>query len=468
MKLCFGDTGSIVIDSTAFGAAGGAGTLRVSGVVIDSRKVRPGDLFVALRGERFDGNDYVAKALEAGAVAAICERAPDGGDSRVITVDDAQAALGELAGEYRRRTSPRHVVAVTGSVGKTTTKQLIWSALAQKYCAHKTEGNHNNQIGLPMSVLAMPENCEAAVFELGMSARGEISALSKIASPDIAVITCIGSSHIEYLGSRENIRDAKLEIRDGLRPGGKLILNGDEPLLADIGGAVYVSAMNAGADYFYTVTAQDTDGVTFDIAYGGVTARGLRVPSPGRHVAADAALAFAAATAAGVDETGIRRGFAEFSPTGMRQHIEKRGGMTVIADCYNAGPESMKAALTVLTATAELDGGRAVAVLGDMLELGEHSQRLHREVGEEAARLETDLLFTFGERAAEIAEGACDEGMDADRIYVNTDTSDPGKTAAALRGELRPGDTVLFKASRGIALERVMDALFGDGGEAER
>jgi UDP-N-acetylmuramoyl-tripeptide--D-alanyl-D-alanine ligase len=459
MKLYFGDNGSISIDTAAFGAASSDGCVRILGITTDSRKVKPGDMFAAFRGEHVDGNDYVAQALEAGASAVLCERAPDIVDGRIVIVPDTQEALGKLANAYRRHLCPRHVVGVTGSVGKTTTKQLIYSALAQKYRSHKTEGNYNNQIGLPLSVLAMPQSTEAAVFELGMSARGEISNLSKIVEPDIAVITCIGTSHIEHLGSRENIRDAKLEIRDGMRPGGTLILNGDEPLLADIAGAVYVSAANKNADYYYTQTAQDADGVTFDIEYDGKAARGIYVPSPGGHVVADAALAFAAATCAGVDEESIRRGFSEFAPTGMRQRIEKRGGMTIIADCYNASPESMKAALTVLTATSALNGGRAVAVLGDMLELGAFSERFHYEVGEEAARLGVDLLFAFGPNSAATAQGARRADMDSDRIFYNPDTSDPQTTVRSLQAELKSGDTVLFKASRGTAIERVMNEL---------
>ena len=466
MKISFGDTGTAVgaIAEIVGGNLRGAGSIRIFGVVTDSRKVRQGDLFVALRGENFDGNDYIAAARAAGAAAALCERVPSGPecDCALILVDDTLQALGRMAGAYRRQVAPVHVAAVTGSVGKTTTKQLIYSVLSRKYRAHKTEGNLNNQIGLPLSVLAMPENCEAAVFELGMSARGEISTLSKIVEPDIAVITCVGTSHIEYLGSRENIRDAKLEVLDGLRPGGSLILNGDDDLLAGIDGAVYVSSKNRSADYFYTQTSQDAGGVTFDVQYRGIAVRGLYVPAPGKHIAADAALAFAAGVAAGVDEDGIREGLAGYTPTGMRQSINEWGGMTIIADCYNASPESMKAALTVLTATAAIKGGRSVAVLGDMLELGGFTVSSHREIGEEAARQGVDLLFTFGKNSVEIADGAKAAGMDSDRIYVNPDTGSPEATASALAGELRRGDTVLFKASRGTAIERVMFAVKGE------
>lgn len=426
-----------------------------SGVAIDSRKVQPGNLFVAIRGERADGHDYVAKALDSGASFALVSKPIDPSLPHIL-VDDTTAALGRLALAHRKALSPI-TVGVTGSVGKTTTKQLIGSVLSTVYETHLTEGNQNNEIGLPLTLLSLSPDHRAAVIEMGMSQIGEIEYLSHLALPDIGVVTCIGTSHLETLGSRERIRDAKLEIRAGMNENGVLILNGDEPLLRGIEGAIYVGFAPVGR---HTRTIchlrSEADGSLFDLEdEDGHIMHDIFVPGFGTHLVYDAALACTAGKAAGIGESDIHIGISRFKNTGMRQRIEDHGGITLIIDCYNAAPESMKAALNVLRDTKT--AGRKIAVLGDMLELGELSPQLHRSVGEYAAYNGADLLFTFGPRAAEIASGALSAKMPQDTVFSFPEIGSPDKLAERLKEEARPSDAVLFKASRGIALERVIE-----------
>ncbi len=426
--------------------------MRFGGVSTDSRDDMKGCIFAAIRGERFDGHDYADSAAEHGAGLVICEkkctdRCP------CLTVDDTVAALERMAKAIMGELSPL-TLAVTGSVGKTTTKQLMYSLMSTKYNTHLTAGNFNNLLGVPLTVFGLRKEHKAAVLEFGMSARGEISALSRTGMPDIAVITNIGSSHLEYLGTRENIAAAKLEIRDGLKPGGKLILNGDEPLLAGIEGAVYVSAKDVNAHTFiYNIRVSET-GTFFDLRIKDMTLADVYIPAVGEHTAFDAALAMTAAYYAGIDRDNLIKGAAEFENTGMRQQIyDTEKGVKVIRDCYNAAPESMRASINVLK---RLGNGRKIAVLGDMLELGEDSDSLHYGVGKYAAENGADILIAFGERAENIALGAEEGGAE---VYRYPDISSPDAAADRLCEILRSGDTVLFKASRGIAIERIADRI---------
>ena len=289
-----------------------------------------------------------------------------------------------------------------------------------------------------------------------MSAKGEIARLSEIARPDIGVITNIGSSHIEYLGSREGIRDAKMEIVTGMPAGAPLLLNGDEPLLAGISGASYISFENPDAEIAIGAFRSDADGAVFDAEVFGRRMRELRIPAAGRHNVYNAAAAAGVGILMGVSEEEIRAGLEAFVNTGMRQRIRRIGAYTFIEDCYNAGPESMQSALRVLRDLSARGSG--IAVLGDMKELGSYSAALHRQVGEAAAEAGLRALITFGEEAAAIADGAVGAGMRADDVFTVTDASHSEQAAALLCGLLRPGDTALFKASRAMALERVIEA----------
>ncbi|MDD6800910.1 MAG: UDP-N-acetylmuramoyl-tripeptide--D-alanyl-D-alanine ligase [Firmicutes bacterium] len=428
----------------------------IKGISIDSRRITEDDLFVAVKGEHFDGHNFISEALGAGAAAVLCERIPENIRGNFIVCGSTVAALGKLAAAYKESIDP-FTVGVTGSVGKTTVKQFIYSVLSSKFFTCKTEGNQNNQLGLPISLLSLTEKHKAAVFELAMSGKGEIEYLSKLARPDVAVITCIGTSHIEYLGSRENIRDAKMEIVKGLKPGGKLILNGDEPLLSCVEGAIYVSLYSETSQYRAYNIRFDGKYTVFDLKTPFGIQKDIQITARGEHIVYDAALAYAVGAAAGIADPEIRSGLLSYEPAGMRQLIRVRNGITEICDCYNAAPESMKASLRVLCDSARRNGGRAVAVLGDMRELGDYSVKLHEEVGETAAKLGVDMLFTFGKEASSIADGAEKSGMSAGAVYRCPDLSCVRAIASAVAAALKSGDTVLFKASRAVEMERVTD-----------
>ena len=428
---------------------------KITGFTLDSRTVRPGDCFLAIKGEHTDGHQYMERAWQAGASLAIASRQPDAMPpaGNLLLTDDVTAALGRIAHAHRMTLSPL-TVAVTGSVGKTTTKQMIASVFSADRPTLATAGNFNNELGLPLTLLSLRPEHRAAVLEMGMSARGEIEYLSLLAQPDIAVITCIGTAHMEALGSREAIRDAKMEITAGLKPGGTLILNGDEPLLAGIDRAVYVSLTNPASDFRADHIRVRDGSSLFDLHTPSGTIRSLEVPVIGTHNVFDAALACAVGITAGIGEETLRRGLLSFENTGMRQRITTVGGITIIEDCYNACPESMTASLRVLNNFGH-KSGRLIAVLGDMRELGKTSPELHREIGRICVSQQIDLIFTFGKDAAQIAKGALDQGKDPQEVFVNPDVNSPEKTADALLNILKKGDTVLFKASRAVALERI-------------
>lgn len=441
------------------GAIIGASDATVSAVVTDSREVRPGALFVALRGEKSDGHAYIEKAASMGAACIIAEKSPDTELScPILLVRDSMIAIGKLAAAYKNLTSPL-TVAVTGSVGKTTTKEFVSAVLSQHYPITKTQGNFNNQLGLPLTLLSLKEKDEALVVEMGMSARGEIAYLSELARPKIGMITCIGSSHIEHLGSREGIRDAKMEITKGMGAGSILLLNGDEPLLADVSGALYISMKNRYADFYIHSIEQTENGSAFDLTFKDTTYESIIIPVIGAHNVWDAAYAFAVGLLCGMGEYEIRRGLLSFSNTGMRQNIYESNGIWILEDCYNAAPESVKAALGVLSSTSAVKGGRKIAVLGDMRELGAYSNEGHRMVGEYAADEGVDLLITFGADAAQIAEGAIQKGMPEGAVYRFADLDRPEDVGGFLAGLLQKNDTVLFKASRAVRLERVIEFL---------
>ncbi|MBQ7500700.1 MAG: UDP-N-acetylmuramoyl-tripeptide--D-alanyl-D-alanine ligase [Clostridia bacterium] len=430
----------------------------IKNISLDSREIEEGTLFIAIKGERFDGHDYIGRAFDDGAACILAERIPYKVKGNVILVDSTLDALGALANEHRKMVSPI-TVAVTGSVGKTTTKEFIYAVLSQKFNAHKTVGNFNNEIGLPVSILRMKCDNDLLVLEMGMSRPGEIEHLSKIAEPDIAVITNIGTSHIENLGSREAIRDAKMEITAGMNTNGVLVLNGDEPLLAGIKDAVYVANDNKDSDYYSENIRENESSTVFDIVIKktGEICRDVTVPIVGRHNVMNGMYAFAAGKLCGMEDDEIKSGLLRFENTGMRQNIYQKNGITVIEDCYNASAESMNAALKVLKDTAGRKSSRSIAVLGEMRELGSYSSKLHYEVGKTVAELGIDLLFTFGKEAAEIAKGAKENGMLGGNIFMTNDLSNVESIGEKLMIELREGDAVLFKASRAVAMERVIE-----------
>lgn len=466
MYLSMNDSG-ITIEMLADFAGGTiqntSSSLTAYGISIDSRSVKKGDAFIALRGDRFDGHDFLDAAGAAGAVFAVVERIPEGCTLPCIVVDDTRAALGRIARSYKQlfRTIS---VAVTGSVGKTTTKQFIYSVLDTKYKTNESKGNHNNEIGLPMTLLGLTAVHKALVVEMGMNHRGEISYLSQMTEPDISVITGIGTAHIENLGSREAIRDAKMEIIDGMKPGGILILNGDDPLLCDVetGGIckITVGIENENCVYNAENIRVFDEHMLFDIRlHDGEIMNDVRINVIGRHNIYNALFACVCGILLGIPEEKIRYGLLGFSPAEMRQHIEEKNGITIIEDCYNANPESMNAGLDVLRHVAEKKNLRPVAVLGDMLELGDFSRDAHFDLGNSAARCGIERLVTFGKAAADIAEGAVAAGMAREKITIIQNTMDAENAAKIIKEIIREGDAVLFKASRALALERVIKLL---------
>nr|WP_237690627.1 UDP-N-acetylmuramoyl-tripeptide--D-alanyl-D-alanine ligase [Paenibacillus caui] len=434
--------------------------LPVQGVITDSRKLTEGCLFVPLAGEKFDGHDFAAEALRRGAAAVMWQK--DHGvppaEGPVILVDDTLAALQRLSSAYLQASRAR-VIGITGSNGKTTTKDIVTSLLSTAYKVHKTQGNFNNHIGLPLTILSMPEDREFAVLEMGMSARGEIALLSGLAQPETAIITNIGESHLEYLGSRQEIARAKLEIVSGMKPGGLLVYNGDEPLIPEAlreGRTVKPQQLNT-----FTFGLQpDNDDYPTGIMFqsGGTVFTSHRfgpdivfsLPLLGRHNVANALGAMAVAFHYGVSGEQIRKGLEDLLLTGMRIEVMKGvSGLTILNDAYNASPTSMRAAIEVLQSMKGFR--RKIAVLGDMLELGEGAEQFHREVGQYLTPEKADFLFAYGALGTYIAEGAA-ERLPASAVHAYTDKS---KLIQELEQFLQPGDIVLVKASRGNRLEEV-------------
>lgn len=448
----------------------------ITHICTDSREADGGTLFCAIRGERVDGHDYMAKAVELGCAAFLCERIPDplpADPCAFILVEDTVAALSALALSRREaEVQALSIVAITGSVGKTTTKEMTAAVLSQGKTLFKKDGNYNSTIGLPLSFMEIPTDTACAVLEMGMSGRGEISAMTAAVRPNIAVVANIGSSHLEYLGTRENIARAKLEIAQGLSEGGTLLINGDEPLLAHLGQdfgedlpvipagvrVLRVSlAGNGNADYQADHITSRDGGMVFDLTTPEGVWRDLYIPAVGQHFIWAASFAAAVGQLSGLHEGQVREGLASYRPASMRQDIRKLGGITLMVDCYNAAPESMQAALSALSLIA--GNRRRIAVLGDMKELGENTVALHRGVGAYAAEGGIDLLVTVGELGTEIAKGALDTGMSPDSVRVTGGKDTYAETADYLKSILREGDHVLFKASRSMALETVVEAL---------
>ena len=423
----------------------------VSGTQHDSRDIRPGDLFIAIAGEHLDGHDFVAKAREAGAVAALVSR-PIEDELPQIVVKDTLQAYGDIAREYRLSAGVQ-VVAITGSVGKTTTKEMISCVLSGKYRIAKTQGNHNNNLGLPITVMEMPADTELAVLELGMNHFGEMSYLTAIARPNVVVITNIGTMHIEHLGTREGILKAKLEIMEGIQEDGVAVFNGDEPLLWNLREGnhrrIYFGIENDHCDVVAEEIRQMDGGMYFTVRGMGQRFQ-IYVPQEGRHSVYNALAAATVGLLQNVSPETIQYQLGLFHNTGMRQRVFEEQGFTIIEDCYNAGPESMEAALNVL---AERPcEGRRIAVLGDMLELGSRAMAEHYRVGRLAA-VAADLVLAYGNHSERIITGAVTGGMSS-KCAIHYD--DQTEMAQALRRLARPGDVLLFKGSRGMKMEQVM------------
>lgn len=429
------------------------GDVAVGGVSTDTRTIEKGALFVAVKGERFDGNDYIEQAAQNGAAAAISDRAAGSvsTDIPVIYVKDSREAQLKLA-RYHRDKQFVKLCGVTGSVGKTSTKDMIYAVLAAGFTTLKTEGNFNNDIGLPRTLFRLDENYGAAVIEMGMSDLGEISVLSKAARPQCAVITNIGWCHIENLKTRENILKAKLEILDGMDGGSPLIVCGDDEYLGKLTAEQTGShrlvkyGLNAGNDVFASNIRHVECGEEFTLHYNGIE-YGAKVPAVGEHHILNALAAFAVGIEFGMSADVIVPAFMNYESSGMRQRIEKRGDITVILDCYNASPTSMKSALSVLSTMS----GRKLAVLGDMLELGEQSQRLHAGLSEYSDM--ADEFYLYGHEMAALRDELSKKGV------AVTHSEDKETLASALLKNIKSGDVILFKGSRGMKMEEIAEKI---------
>ena len=419
------------------------------GANMDSRKLLPGQLFIALEGVR-DGHDFIPMALEKGAAAVLCKRTV--GDHPAIIVDDPRIALGKIAAAHRQQLGMK-VVGVTGSVGKSTTKEMISTVLSGDYIVSKTPANHNNDLGMPMAILAMPEDTQVAVLEMGMSHFGEIAYLTEIARPDVAVIVNIGTMHIEHLGSREGILKAKLEILEGLKDGGKAFFSGDDDMLwgsrRSLGRRIfYFGKDNADSDLRARVLRSEPGKLSFQAASEDEVFT-VELPLEGDHYITDALAAAAVGLHLGVAPQRIRQRLAEFRNIEGRQEMFEAKGCTIINDAYNAGPESMAAALNVLKNRP----GRRIAILGDMLELGERTVDEHEKLGTLAARC-ADVLLCYGPNREHVITGAVEAGLDRE----NTGSfDDRGTIAESLRQNCREGDVLLFKGSHGMHMEQVLE-----------
>lgn len=428
---------------------------RITGVTTDTRSVRGGDLFIALKGERFDGHDFIEQAVKKGAAAILVSQAGQSVDksTTVIRVDDTLKAFQGLARFHRQRFDIP-LVAVTGSNGKTTTKDMIAAVLSSKFNSLKTEANYNNEIGLPMTLLKLNSNHDVAIVEMGMRGAGQIAELAGIAIPNVAVITNVGETHIELLGSVDNIAAAKAELVEALPANGIAVLNYDND---------YVRAMREKTHsrvlFYGTNEKCDIRGVgiethnsemCLDVKYSDTVFR-LLIPTIGRHNVYNALAATAVGLGLGLSISEIEEGIKHFVPSAMRLAVETIGDYVVVNDAYNASPLSMAAAIDTL---AEIALGRKVVILGDMLELGHIAVDAHQRIGRKLGQCGVDIVVTVGHLASFIADEAGKCGAP-----VTISCQNHEQAAKALHKHLLPGDTILVKGSRGMQMEKILEVL---------
>ena len=426
--------------------------LQVSGVAIDSRKVAEGYLFVPIKGARVDGHQFIPQVMEKGALCTLSEHALEDVSYPYIRVDSCQQALKDLAEHYRNALGIK-VVGITGSVGKTSTKEMIASVLSQKYKVLKTEGNFNNEIGLPLTIFNIREEHEVAVLEMGISEFGEMHRLTKMARPDVCVITNIGLCHLENLGDRDGVLRAKTEMFDYMQADAKIILNGDDDKLITVKERegyhpLYFGlseGMDAYADKIQSLSLKGTactlhlEGETLDVT----------IPIPGHHMVYNALAGALVGQELGLRADEIKAGIESLIPVSGRNNLIETENLFIIDDCYNANPVSMKASLDVLATVS----GRKVAIMGDMFELGEHERALHFEVGEHAAEKGIDLVICIGGLSEETARGA----SASESVVKHFGTK--AEFLAKAKELLCKGDTVLVKASHGMGFAEIVEEL---------
>ena len=440
------------------GSVRGNANIAVRGAVVDSREARPGELFVALPGQHADGHDFVGDAMARGAAAAMVRRGWTGGAETTVEVDDPGSALLRLAGSERSAIDA-HVVGITGSTGKTITKDFTAAVLGRRFRVLASRASFNNEVGLPLTLLQADEGTEAIVCEMGSRGPGQIRRLCEIAAPTVGVVTNVGGAHMELFGSREVLRDAKAELPEALPAGGVAVLNADDPVVRTFGGRTKARVVIFGRRGDADVSADavglrpETGRAEFVLRTPDGSAR-VHLPVPGEHMVSNALAAAAVGWALGVPVERSAEGLAAASVAGGRMEVKEAGGVRIVNDAYNANPSSMAAALRAARWMAS--SGRSIAVLGPMAELGPITDEEHERVGGLVARLGIDVLVVVGPEARLIGAAARREGIPPDAIVVCDDVL---QAAEALIHMVRPGDLVLVKASRVARLERVADSL---------
>ncbi len=416
----------------------------VSSIERDSREIKENSLFLAIKGERVDGHDFIEKCFADGAVCALCEKAVENASKPYILVDDTLKAVKKIAKAYRELFDIP-IVGISGSVGKTSTKEMIAAVLSQKYNVHKTQGNLNNELGVPLTLFGMDDSTEAAVVEMGISGFGEMQRISEMVQPTVEVITIIGECHLENLGDRDGVFKAKTEMFENLRGGGTVVLNADDDKLAQVnevkGKAPVFYGINGGSYRAENIKNNGVLGVDADLLYGGKRLS-VTIPAIGTYMVANALAAAAVGVELGLTDDEIKAGISAYKTVGSRANLIDTGKIKIIDDCYNANPTSVKASIDTLM---NFDG-RKVAILGDMKELGENELALHFEVGEYAKKC--DVVIAVGPLSEKLAEGAGGS-------YFKT----KDELFKKLPEIINDGDVVLVKASHSMAFEEITAAL---------
>lgn len=419
----------------------------ITSVERDSRAVKDGSLFLAIKGERVDGHDFIEKCYDSGAVCAICEKAPENPKKPYILVDSTLNAVKDIAKAYREKFDIP-VVGVSGSVGKTSTKEMLYAVLSQRFKTHKTQGNLNNELGVPLTILSMPEDTEAAVIEMGISSFGEMTRLSRVAQPTICVLTIIGCCHLENLGDRDGVMKAKTEMFKYARDGAEFILNGDDDKLSTITDVNGKKPIFFGIDSKNDYYAEDIEnngegGVSCKLCFDG-TKLDVTIPAIGTYMVSNALAAAAAGKLLGLSDEQIKNGVEAYKTVGSRANVINNGKIRIIDDCYNANPTSVKASLETLKNFR----GRTVAVLGDMKELGTDELQLHFDTGAYAKQIGIDVVLCAGPLAKSLADGADGKWYETKEELIK-----------ALPEIIKEGDTVLVKASHSMQFEKIVEFL---------
>ena len=423
--------------------------IKLNNCATDTREVGENDVFFAIKGKRFNTNEAVLEVFKSG--AAICivdeikvdiDKIPS--DKTLVLVDNVTLALGKIAKKYRETLNLK-IVGVTGSVGKTSSRDMITAVLSNKYKVFKTKGNYNSEIGLPLMILSIDDSYDVAVLEMGMDKKGDIEYLVDIANPDIAVITNIGVSHIESLGSRDNIYEAKMEITSKFNDNNILIVNGEDDYLGKISEKSF-KVVKTGKDIKYSNVVLDSNSSQFDVAYNNTLTK-VNLNIPGKHNIINSLLAITVGIELDVDMKNVSNILNKTDKTSMRLDFMKLDDITIINDCYNASPDSMKAAIDVLS---NINRGRRLAVLGTMKELGPNSKSYHREVAEHIAKNNIDKVYVYGEYMNEFKDALND--------YCEY-FEDKNELISALKKEIKSEDTVLVKASRSMHFEDIISAI---------